>query len=264
MKIFEKEPNEAARHRAFTLPELLTILATFVLVVLVVLPALARSSNGSVRAVCFNNLRQMGMAVGMYANDNVDYLAFCNWDGGTANVPGYLYGGNAGGGITDPTRPPYYPNNIAGAYAGGLWFKYINDPKAYLCPLDIQSQTYGFRNNNLCSYQMNGSPNGFLSGQGVTCRITDVWNPGCYLLWELDENAYGPGNPGAFAYNDGAIFPGGGSSEGLPSKLHTLNGTEIVSVGGNVSFVSTNQFRTQSFTAGKSLAWWNPRTTAGH
>jgi hypothetical protein len=109
MKEFKKEQTERMHDRAFTLTELLAVIATLAMVVLVVLPALGRSSNGSVRAVCFNNLRQMGMAVGMYANDNVDYLAFCNWDGGMAPVPGWLYNGTA----PDPTKAPYYPNNIS-------------------------------------------------------------------------------------------------------------------------------------------------------
>lgn len=266
MNHFTHKRCDTVRERAFSVTDLMVVLATFILVALVVLPALAKSSNGSVRAVCFNNLRQMGMAVGMYADDNGDYLAFCNWASGSGTA-GWLYGPDtySGSAISDPTRAPYFPNNIAGAYTNGLWYKYINDPKAYLCPLDIQSPTYGLRFDNLCSYLMDASPNGFGSGgPGGTCRVTDAWNPGCYLLWETDENAFGPGNPGAFAFNDGAIFPGGGSAEGMPSKLHTLNGTEILSVAGNVSFVSTNQFRTQSFTAGRSLAWWNPNTTTGH
>jgi prepilin-type N-terminal cleavage/methylation domain-containing protein len=248
------EQADLMRERGFTLTELMTVLATFAVVALVVLPALARSNNGSVRAVCFNNLRQMGMAVGMYADDNTDYLAFCNWDGGQTTTPGWLYKGA----IPDPTQSPFYPNNIAGAYAGGLWFKYINDPKAYLCPLDIQSKFYSYRVDKLCSYVMNGSPNGFSNdGAGTTCKVTDAWNPGCYLLWEPDDTGLG-----GFVFNDGAVFPA--TSDGPPSKLHTLNGTEFLCVGGNVTFVSTNQFRAQSLASGRSLAWWRPTTTTGH
>jgi hypothetical protein len=109
---------------------------------------------------------------------------------------------------------------------------------------------------------MNGSPNGF-GGGTATCKITDAWNPGCYLLWETDENAAGPGNPGALEFNDGAISPD--ETEGVPSKLHTLNGSEFLCVGGNVTFVSTNQFNAaQNTSKGRTFAWWHPSTTTGH
>ena len=49
--------------------------------------------------------------------------------------------------------------------------------------------------------------------------MSDAWSPDCYMLWVPDENALGPGNPGAFAFNDGANFPTtseGGSSNSTP------------------------------------------------
>jgi len=88
--------------RGFTLIELAFVILTCALLGCLVVPALARSGDGGKRAVCFNNLRQLGMSMVMYGNDNRDYLAEPNWDGGAAGNPaGWLYT-VTNGGIPDP------------------------------------------------------------------------------------------------------------------------------------------------------------------
>ena len=143
-------------------------------------------------------------------------------------------------------------------------------PKAYLCPVDVRSPTYrlpGGRINKLSSYVMNGAPAGY-PGAGVyrTCKITQAWSPMCYLLWEPDENALGPGNPGAFDYNDGGNFPN--ASEGI-GRLHSRKGGSILALAGHVQFVSREKFRAESTglglgPGGKCFLWWSPFSVNGH
>ena len=69
-------PETAApRTAGFTLIELLFVILTCALLGCLIAPALAKSGDGGKRAVCYNNLRQLGMAMTMYGNDNRDYLA---------------------------------------------------------------------------------------------------------------------------------------------------------------------------------------------
>ena len=250
--------------QAFSLIELVVVVFTLALLGCIVLPALAAAGESGKRLVCFNNLKQLGMAAAMYGNENHDFLAQPNWDGGLASVPGWLYSGA----IRDPGPGGAYATKPLAAYATGLWFQYVRDPRIYLCPVDIESKTYtyppasGGRSDRLSSYVMNGAVCGYAGTGSLACKITDVWSPSCYLLWGPDENAAGPGNPGAFTFNDGSSFPS--VSEGMIERLHTLTGGEILTVGGSVQFVSVQKFRTEATAVGKSFAWWSPFSGTGH
>ena len=240
--------------RGFTRTDLCGAIAAVCIIAGLVLPVLARSNNGSSRAVCFNNLKQMGMAMNMYADDYRDYLAFCNWDGGNSPGPGWLYSGTVAN--LNPTTP-LYRNNAVGPWESGAWFNYINDPKAYLCPLDVQLSNYPQRANQLSSYVMDGAAAGFDAGNSyTTCKITQVWSPSCILMWEPDTRVAGINE-----YNDGANYPANG--ENL-APLHTPDGSEVLSVGGNVTFVTTNGFAAQSAGTGRTLLWWSPFSVSGH
>lgn len=99
-----------SRTRAFTLIELLVVIAIIAILAAMLLPALAKAKQKAKQTACLNNLKQVGLAIRLYIDDNSHTLPgpfFLNQQSGYAydatNYLGYRLWSYLG--LKDPSVP---------------------------------------------------------------------------------------------------------------------------------------------------------------
>lgn len=75
-----RPPVSVVHRSAFTLVELLVVMAIIAILASLLLPALGASKASSKRIQCVSNLRQMGIAAHLYVDDNADFYPIAYYD----------------------------------------------------------------------------------------------------------------------------------------------------------------------------------------
>ena len=105
------------RSRGFTLVELLVVIGIIALLISILLPALNKARESAANVKCLSNLKQIGMAIIMYGNDNKGAIPY-----------GYGPGGNPND-CYDDQLVKYLPGNQANNLG-----KPGNKARVFLCP----------------------------------------------------------------------------------------------------------------------------------
>jgi prepilin-type N-terminal cleavage/methylation domain-containing protein len=226
----------------FTLIELLVVIAIIAVLAGMILVVLGKAKNSASKATDINNLRQIMIAVQVYASDNAGALPFPNWDNGAAGSPqGWLYKVDAGASGT----------NRFEARTGALW-RALRNPKAYFCPMDTTpnathySESMGTdmqRRQQISSYAMNGAVIGY-GLINTPVKLAQLRATDC-AFWETDET-----DP--WYFNDGANWPG----EGVSAR-HNQGGIEAL-FGGSVDYVDLRDWYKDVDYDGKNRLWCYP------
>ena len=177
----------AIRVSAFTLVELLVVIAVIAILAAMLLPVLNKSKEKAQAAMCHSNARQLAMADLMYAADNNDELA--------RNPTSTPYGGWA----NDLMNWSYLnaDNTNVARLRDGLLGAYVKSYGVFRCPADRSAVTGQKSIRRVRSYSMNGfvgyPKNGidFGPGAGITYQFfgktTEIFNPGGIFVF-VDEH----------------------------------------------------------------------------
>ncbi|MEI6422797.1 MAG: prepilin-type N-terminal cleavage/methylation domain-containing protein [Lentisphaerota bacterium] len=230
--------------KGFTLIELLIVIAIIGILASMLLPVLASTKKLAKATICTNNMKQIGLWIGMYTDDYKEYFppAVYSPDGVWYNIMTY-----------DNYLSDYDGRNIPIATCAS-YTKKKGCEDIYRCPED---QVLGWSNNMRRSYGMNRGGTDYDSASKTSMPRGITNNVGYWtgVKEQIRRLSQVPDPSGTFSLVEVLVLD--------PLGQNVLAGGQ----NGNYSYIDTPVFQNNNMSSG-SLAWhnkkWNYLFVDGH
>jgi prepilin-type N-terminal cleavage/methylation domain-containing protein/prepilin-type processing-associated H-X9-DG protein len=205
---------------AFTLLELLVVIAIIAILASLLLPVLSAAKKRAAQAACINNLKQLGLGMQMYVDDNRDTFPGMASQHSGFQSSDWIYW------RTNTAYPQVDKSPIVLTLANA-------NPKLFRCPLDTDdsariAQADGVNGPYLYSYSVTsynitstvddngnshdvdpGMSSDFANGENLPFMLSAVRNPEGKIMFaeEVASNSNSDNPTGAAVINDGRWMP---------------------------------------------------------
>ncbi len=216
---------------AFTLIELLIVITVIGVLIALSVPAVAGARESGRQLICLSHLRQVGAAVGLYANDHKDKVVSPNWYIPGDTRPGWLYT------APEPVSSNEWTEDLR--TTGALW-RYLESAQTYRCPTDRGPWD---RSSMLTSYLFNGALAGFpLAMRENRTYTVDRFRPDAVIAFEHKGRDW----------NDGASQP-----DEILNTRHG-EGNVVLCIDGHTEWLPRHVSLEMLFAGGASRLWCQP------